>query len=454
MSTASKIVWSDGLFLRPHHFQQHARHIDFLAREVLRLGTPHGFGFARIQLDHGAMGHGKITLVSARGVLPDGTIFNFPEDDLPPPPLEISDDLYANSVIYLCIPSAQEGIQDVVSTRGQDEAERPQPDDKRYRADSITVRDNTTRTGDLAEIEVARLQPFLVREGDDMSSFSRLALVKLAERKESGEILLDTTFVPTMISIAAAPGLVQFLSELAAGLRQRSGAIAERLGTPERSSIADVSDFLLLQTFNRAVAQIDHYARLTSHHPEPVYIALQALVGELSTYLRPDRLPPELPPYDHARPDKCWPALIRNLRSMLSTSLTSNAQPIPIEKKLHGYYIAPLFDRELLSTSSFILAVKADMPQNCVAQDFPAQVKIHSIETIRELVARQMPGMPISLLPVAPRQLPFHAGYSYFLVEKHADDWAKMASSEGFALHIPQNFPGLELQFWALRENS
>lgn len=454
MSAANKIVWSDGLFLRPHHFQQNARHLDFLVREVLRQGATHAFGFAHIQLDYGAMAHGKISLTSARGIFPDGTIFNFPENDLPPPNLEITDDLYANSVIYLCIPSAQEGIQDVESALGQDEAERPRRDDKRYRADNISVRDNTARTGDLAEIEVARLQPFLAREGDDMSSFSRLAVLKMAERTDSGEILLDKVFMPTMVTIAASPGLVQFLTELAAGLRQRAKAIASRLGTPERSSVADVSDFLLLQAFNRAVAQVEHYARLTSHHPESAYLTLQSLFGELATYLHSNRLPPELPPYDHARPERCWPPLIQNLRSLLSTSLTSSAQPIPIEKKLHGYYIAPLFDRELLSTSSFILAVKADLPQNRIARDFPAQAKIHSIEKIRELVARQMPGMPISLLPVAPRQLPFHAGYSYFLIDRRADNWDSMTNSEGFAMHIPQNFPGLELQFWALRENS
>jgi type VI secretion system protein ImpJ len=30
--------------------------------------------------------------------------------------------------------------------------------------------------------------------------------------------------------------------------------------------------------------------------------------------------------------------------------------------------------------------------------------------------------------------------------------WAKMANTGGFAFHIGAEFPGLELEFWAIRE--
>jgi type VI secretion system protein ImpJ len=53
---------------------------------------------------------------------------------------------------------------------------------------------------------------------------------------------------------------------------------------------------------------------------------------------------------------------------------------------------------------------------------------------------------------VAPRQIPYHAGYTYFELEKHGDIWNKMHASGGFAIHIDGNYPGLKLEFWAIKE--
>ena len=55
-------------------------------------------------------------------------------------------------------------------------------------------------------------------------------------------------------------------------------------------------------------------------------------------------------------------------------------------------------------------------------------------------------------LPVAPRQIPYHAGYTYFELEKHSEFWKELQHSGGFALHVGGDFPGLELEFWAIRQ--
>jgi len=54
-------------------------------------------------------------------------------------------------------------------------------------------------------------------------------------------------------------------------------------------------------------------------------------------------------------------------------------------------------------------------------------------------------------LPVAPRQIPFHAGCHYFELERGGDLWKQLERSGGMALHIGGEFPGLELELWAIR---
>ena len=50
------------------------------------------------------------------------------------------------------------------------------------------------------------------------------------------------------------------------------------------------------------------------------------------------------------------------------------------------------------------------VPADVVRTRFPSQVKIGPVERIGDLVNLQLPGIPLNPLPVAPRQIPFHAG--------------------------------------------
>ena len=98
-----------------------------------------------------------------------------------------------------------------------------------------------------------------------------------------------------------------------------------------------------------------------------------------------------------------------------------------------------------------MLAVSARMPGEALRSRFPTQVKIGPVERIRELVNLQLPGIPLRPLPVAPRQIPYHAGYTYFELDRNNEFWKQLTNSGGFAFHIAGEFPELELEFWAIK---
>ena len=52
---------------------------------------------------------------------------------------------------------------------------------------------------------------------------------------------------------------------------------------------------------------------------------------------------------------------------------------------------------------------------------------------------------------MAPRQLPYHAGYIYFQLDRRSHVWESLAGTNGIAFHVAGEFPGLEMQFWAIR---
>ena len=73
------------------------------------------------------------------------------------------------------------------------------------------------------------------------------------------------------------------------------------------------------------------------------------------------------------------------------------------------------------------------------------------MEKIRDLVNLQLPGIGLRALPVAPRQLPFYAGHTYFELDRSSEYFQHLNNSAGFALHVAGDFPGLQMQFWAIR---
>jgi type VI secretion system protein ImpJ len=54
-------------------------------------------------------------------------------------------------------------------------------------------------------------------------------------------------------------------------------------------------------------------------------------------------------------------------------------------------------------------------------------------------------------MAVAPRQIPYHAGFTYFELERGGDLWAQLEQSAALALHVAGDFPGLVLELWAIR---
>ena len=113
-----------------------------------------------------------------------------------------------------------------------------------------------------------------------------------------------------------------------------------------------------------------------------------------------------------------------------------------------------IHDPKLLQDASLVLAVNAQVAADVVRSRFPRQVKIGAPSRIRDLVNRALPGIGLQVLPVAPRQIPYHAGFSYFELDRHSEHWQAMVASGGLAIHIAGQFPGIELELWAIRSGT
>jgi type VI secretion system protein ImpJ len=144
---------------------------------------------------------------------------------------------------------------------------------------------------------------------------------------------------------------------------------------------------------------------------------------------------------------------MEQLRELLLRDRMRRAIQIPLSKPKAGVYVARLPDVNLLESAIFILAAKAQVSSEMLRNTFPDQVKIGPFEEIRQLVASHLRGIAIEPLPVAPKEIPYRTGFTYFELNRHGEHWKKMRTSAGFAIWIGGEFPELNMELWAIRES-
>ena len=116
MSLDSKVVWGEGMFLNPQHFQQQERYFERYVDGKCSAFGAYGWGIHSFELDQELLNLGKISIVKAKGVFPDGTPFSFPDIDDAPPVFELPVATH-NQTIYLAIPARRAGAVDVLSEK-------------------------------------------------------------------------------------------------------------------------------------------------------------------------------------------------------------------------------------------------------------------------------------------------------------------------------------------------
>lgn len=441
MSWNSKVIWSEGMLLQPQHLQQHDRFLQAHIESRIGALQAYGWGFSRLELDEQHLALGKLALKSFSGVLPDGTPVGLPFDEMPLP-LEIPADARDVTVV-LALPTRRHGVAEV--------DDRPSAENfARHRAVEYEAWDsNGLDSSALMTVGKQRLR--LAFATDVADAYTSLGVARVIERRADKQVTLDLHYCPPCLDLCAAPVLVNFLEELLGLLHQRSDAMAMRLSQSGGGGAAEISDFLLLQLLNRSEPLIRHLASMTGLHPEALYQTLAPLAGELATFTRPDKRSATYPVYRHAALAESFAPLMVDLRRALATVIDARAVQIALEERQFGIRVAVVPDPQLVRSATFVLAVHAQMPAEAVRSGFPPQVKIGSVEKIRDLVNLQLPGIGLRPLPVAPRQLPYHAGFTYFELDRASDYWQQLTHSVGFAMHVAGTFPGLEMQFWAIR---
>jgi len=452
MNRDQKVLWSEGMFLSPHHFQQWDRFTHSSLQFRVAAISHFYWGLTDLEINREALLNGQFSIVSCRGVFPGGTIFQVRDGDGPTPSAMLRNAV-APAVqtvdVYLALAPSQ-----ISSGNGYES----QSGTTRFVREVINISDENS--GD-NERQVAVVRPNLqvLLGGESVAGYDHIKIARL--RQESGgAFALDDSYVPPCLHISCSAAIVGMLRRLLETLHSKSASLSEsrsqRAAGMLEYSGTDLGNLWLLHTVNSAIPVVDHFYRVRTVHPELVFISLAQLAAALMTF-SPSANPRDLPSYDHNDLSRVFSRIENSIQESLKAVVPTGAVEIALERESDSKFTARIAD-ELLVSSQVFLAARADVPDNQLIEELPRQAKISSADTINSLLGLALPGVALVHTPIPPHPLRVKIGLQYFRLEGRKDaeshrHWDHICKSRTIAIRVPgQRFPALKMELWSIKE--
>lgn len=450
MKYLSRVVWSEGMYLGPHHFQVQSRYFEDSIQFAASALWFESYGVVGCGLDAEALRNGTLSVLHARGILPDGLAFHMPECD-PLPPVRNIADLFPPTrdkvTVLLGIPERRQnginctlpGVPVVPSTR--------------YTAESRPAFDETTGR-DEKPVSFGRKNLALLLDTELNAGTVGLPIARIL-RDGSGHFVFDPDFIAPCLQIGASERLMQMLRRLIGILEEKSAAMSNG-GAAGRTwaeySTRDIAQFWLLHTVNSALAPLRQMYAARRVHPEELYVQMLRLGGALCTFTI-DSHPRELPLYNHLALDECFGELDRQIRANLETVVPTNAVLIPLRKASDYFYEGDVTDQRCLDSSRWILSVRANLGEVDLITRAPQLVKLCSKLFVPRLVERALPGMTLTHLPVPPAAIAARVDAQYFSVSKAGPCWDHLVQTRQIGVYVPGDLPEATLELLVILES-
>jgi type VI secretion system protein ImpJ len=432
MIGANRVLWSEGLFLRPQHFQQQDRHTEALVRASLASGRLQTCGFTQLSLDAVLLEAGRVGVVSAAGIFPDGTPFRIPESMDPPEPVAIARETPPGPV-RLALPLEAAGGASFDPAHGE-------PSGARYRGRIERVRDAVHGGAEPEEIEVARPQARLLPPGAPEGGYTTLAVAEPIGLRADGGVALAETFLPPALVSRAAPFYAQLLQELITGIDRMADAHGRMvLGGPGRS----VENLLVLELANTARPRLAHMLAQDLFHPSELYLELAGLAGRMATYGSGSRRLTELPVYDHLAPGPAFAALTDTLRSLVLSlrHVEPKSRALPVMRHAQNVWKVRIDNPETLNSSRIVLRVGSDLSDDALRKIFVNQATVGTADEFESLWKSRLPGIRLRPLHSHPREIPYDGDRLCLELDQKSEHWASLRDAPGFVIGVSGALP-------------
>jgi type VI secretion system protein ImpJ len=446
----SRVVWSEGMYLTPHHFQVQSRYFEDSIQFAASALCFEPYGFLGFGLDAEALRNGTLSLLYARGILPDGLVFQMPDCDPLPATrsiVELFPPAREKLTVLLSIPERKPNGANCAQSQAESEGVR-------YLVEQRSIPDETTGR-DEKPVQLGRKNFALLLDTEMQEGILALPVARIM-RDGTGHFVFDGEFIPPVTSIEASDRLMHILKRLVEILDDKSAALSGGSAATARTwaeySTRDVAQFWLLHTVNSALAPLREMLTSRHVHPENLFVQMLRLGGALCTFAIESH-PRELPTYNHNDLDGCFGALDHHIRTHLETVVPTNVLSIPLQKTAKYLYEGDIKDQRSLDRARWIFSIRSATGEVEIISKTPQLVKICSKLFVPKLVERALPGMGLIHLPTPPLAISAQVDAQYFSVSRSGPCWEHIVLTRQVGIYVPGELPDPELELLVILES-
>jgi type VI secretion system protein ImpJ len=443
---SAKVLWGEGLFLRPQHFQQQDQYHERRLHESVKAVHPYSWGVGHLQVDRDALASGGLRILELALRFQDGEMVDAPGVDELPEPVDLSQLLQSQQRVtyYAALPTFK--------PFGGNFSQPGQPTDgARFVQVNQDTPDLYTQAAQ-AQVSYLHKKLRLISEFEPRDSYTHFPLLRV-RRASAGGFEMDPAFVPPSLSVAAAPVLFMQLRRLLDALQAKVSALYGHHREPSRNVIefrsGDMSSFWLLHTASSAFAALTHHFNHPTLHPERLYEQMLSIAGGLMTFSKSWTLA-DLPAYQHGDPGPAFEKLFQIIRELVDTVISSKYFAIALNQVRPSYYSGVLDSGKIDDKTAFYVAVSASMPMVELVELVPLRFKVGAPDDVEKFVLSALPGVRLQHAPQVPAAVPVRPDTCYFTVEAKGQMYERMLQAQSVSIYVPSGMQELKLELVAV----
>lgn len=458
MTRYHRIVWSEGLFLTPHHLQQADLFRDHQLTEWANLLRPYPWGVWSLDVDLEGLATGTFRLLSFRGVLPSGALICFPELEPTPASVDLREafDIRADHLdIYLGLPLRRSGWPNCRLGAGSAEDRG----EVRYSARPVIVEDDNTGR-DERTIERAEMNLALLRETDGRDNHECLPIARVEKTAAGGFRLVDG-WVPPLLAIEPSPWLRQLVRSLLERLVTKSTELSANFagsGLDGRDvTPSNLRSFLYFHAVNGAIPLLAHARETGTTHPEELYRWLAGLAGQLATFAAARVHPRDVPAYRHDEPGPVFAGLERLVVELLDLKDSPGYHVLPLTKAGEGRFRARIDKENLLQPSAalYLTIASDDIGEREIGAQ-ATRIILASPDRLERLISTKLPGLPLQPIALPPPAIPRRRNTWVYQLDTRGSsegarrEWDAIASGRSLEIDVPAELVAAQFELLGL----
>jgi len=431
------VNWSEGMFLRPHHFQAAERYWDELVTQNINFSSPYAYGLQKVIISAEALANGSLEFGGLRARWKDGTIIAQDENHVER--VELKERLDPATVgpepvtAYLALPNLQEGQPNVAMNSSSGT--------QRY-TEFRRAADDESVGGNRQEIALRTLNYRILFSHEELSGFDTIPIARLVKSEtEDGQFLIDSSYFPPSMTIQSWPelaGIVRAIYDVIGSRIQSLGEIIQSKSISLSSqSQGDLEKILLLNTLNEAYGELSCLAFAAGVHPLVAYTALCRIVGKCSIF-GPGLTIDKVPKYDHEDLATIFKWALEAIRKLVFSVKEDEYEQRYFVGSGRGMMVQLEPEWFGLEWDWYFGVDPVNIGRDECLQLLKKSIdwKLGSSDKVEHYMTVQQPGVKLRPVPQVPRALPSRGNWVYFQIKREDDAWNHVQVTQTMAMRV------------------